>query len=203
MDADFRVACPQNPSSVVIIGAGAAGAACADMLRTKGYVGPITLVGEEQPSPVDRPNLSKDYLAGSAPEEWIPLRTPDYYQSIGVDLVAGNPAIRICPEEQKIALKDGRTLPYGVLLLATGAEPRSLPIVGSDLPHVHRLRTLADSKAIIARAQQVRNCVVIGSSFIGAGGRGLPSKARVRGYCHQSGFRAARKRLGRGTGPLR
>lgn len=99
MEVDFRVACPQNPSSVVIIGAGAAGAACADMLRTKRYVGPITLAGEEQPSPVDRPNLSKDYLAGSAPEEWIPLRTPDYYQSIRVDLVTGNPAVRIRPGE--------------------------------------------------------------------------------------------------------
>jgi len=167
IEADFRVACPQNPSSVVIIGAGAAGAACADMLRTKGYAGPITLVGEEQPSPVDRPNLSKDYLAGSAPEEWIALRTPDHYQSIRVDLVTGNPAVRIRADERKVSLRDGRTLTYGALLLATGAEPRSLPIVGSNLPHVHRLRTLADSKAIIAKAQQVRNCAVIGSSFIG------------------------------------
>jgi nitrite reductase/ring-hydroxylating ferredoxin subunit len=76
-EADFHVPCPRNPSSVVIVGAGAAGAACADMLRRKGYAGPVTLVSDEQPSPVDRPNLSKDYLAGSAPEEWIPLRTPD------------------------------------------------------------------------------------------------------------------------------
>jgi len=111
------------------------------MLRTKGYAGPVTLVADEQPSPVDRPNLSKDYLAGSAPEEWIPLRTPDYYQSIQVDLVAGNPAIRIRPGEHKVSLRDGRTLDYGALLLATGAEPRSLSINGSDLPHVFRLRT--------------------------------------------------------------
>jgi NADPH-dependent 2,4-dienoyl-CoA reductase/sulfur reductase-like enzyme/nitrite reductase/ring-hydroxylating ferredoxin subunit len=166
-ESDFHVPCPRSPSSVVIIGAGAAGAACADMLRTKGYAGPVTLVGDEQPSPVDRPNLSKDYLAGSAPEEWIPLRTPEYYQSIKVDLVAGNPAIRIRPEEHKVSLRDGRTLEYGALLLSTGAEPRSLPIQGANLPHVFRLRTLADSKAIIARAQEARNCVVIGSSFIG------------------------------------
>src|ERR1700733_9353532 len=167
MEADFRVPCPRSPSSVVIIGAGAAGAACADMLRTKGYAGPVTLVADEQPSPVDRPNLSKDYLAGSAPEEWIPLRTPDYYQSIQVDFVAGNPAIRIRPDEHNVSLRDGRTLDYGALLLATGAEPRSLSIKGSDLPHVFRLRTLADGNAIIAKAQQARNCVVIGSSFIG------------------------------------
>jgi apoptosis-inducing factor 3 len=163
---DFHAACPRNPSSVVIIGAGAAGAACADMLRTKGYAGPVTLLSDEDPSPVDRPNLSKDYLAGSAPEEWIPLRTPDYYQSIHVDLITGNPAVRIRPGEHQVSLRDGRTLPYGALLIATGAEPRTLSIKGSHLPHVHCLRTLADSKAIIARAEQVRNCVVIGSSFI-------------------------------------
>ena len=166
-EVDFRVACPQNPSSIVIIGAGAAGAACADMLRTKGYRGPVTLVAKEQPSPVDRPNLSKDYLAGSAPEEWIPLRTPGYYRSIGVDLVMGNPAVRLHPEAHKVSLQDGRTLTYGALLLATGAEPRSLSIKGGNLPHVHCLRSLTDSKAIIAKAQQARSCVVIGSSFIG------------------------------------
>jgi apoptosis-inducing factor 3 len=167
METDFHVPCPLRPSSVVIIGAGAAGAACADMLRTKGYDGPVTLVSDEQPSPVDRPNLSKDYLAGSAPEEWIPLRNADYYQSIRVDFVTGDPAIRIRPGEHEVSLRNGRTLHYGALLLATGAEPRSLSIKGSNLPHVFRLRTLADSKAIIAQAQQTRNCVVIGSSFIG------------------------------------
>ena len=167
MESDFRVRCPKIPSSVVIIGAGAAGAACADMLRTKGYAGPVTLVADEQPSPVDRPNLSKDYLAGSAPEEWIPLRTPDHYQSIHVDEINGNPAIRIRPAEHKVSLRDGRTLDYGALLLATGAEPRSLSIPGSNLSHVFRLRTLADSNAIIAKAQRAGNCVVIGSSFIG------------------------------------
>jgi len=166
-DVDFRVTCPRSPSSVVVIGAGAAGAACVDMLRTKGYQGPVTLVADEQPSPVDRPNLSKDYLAGSAPEEWIPLRTPDYYQSNRVDLVTGNPAIRIVPAKHQVSLRDGRTLNYGALLLATGAEPRSLSIEGADKPHVHRLRTLTDSKAIIAQAQKAQKCVVIGSSFIG------------------------------------
>src|SRR5580704_159613 len=167
METNFHVPCPQSPSSVVIIGAGAAGAACADMLRTKGYAGPVTLVADEQPSPVDRPNLSKDYLAGSAPEEWIPLRTPDYYESIQVDLVAGNPEIPSSPDEHKVSLRDGRTLDYGALLLATGAEPRLLSIKGSNLPHVLRLRSLADSNAIIAKARQARNCAVIGSSFIG------------------------------------
>ncbi len=165
--SDFRVACKVNPSSVVIVGAGAAGAACADMLRAKGYAGPVTLAGDEEPGPVDRPNLSKDFLAGTAGEDWIPLRTREYYESIQVDLVTDDPAIRIVPAEHQVSLRSGRTLNYGALLLATGAEPRSLPIEGADLPHVYRLRTLADSKAIIAKAQGARSCAVIGSGFIG------------------------------------
>jgi apoptosis-inducing factor 3 len=164
---DFRVTCPLNPSSVVIVGAGASGAACADMLRTKGYGGPITLAGDEEPGPVDRPNLSKDFLAGTANEDWIPLRTREYYESIQVELVSGDPAVRIRPADHQVLLRSGRTLGYGALLLATGAEPRSLSIEGADLPHVFRLRTLADSKAIIAKAQQARTCAVIGSGFIG------------------------------------
>ena len=166
-DVTFQVACPKNPESIVIIGAGAAGASCADMLRRKGYDGPIALVGDEEPGPVDRPNLSKDYLAGKAPEDWIPLRTPNYYQSIHVELVTTDAAVRIDPAARESTLRSGRVLPYGALLLATGAEPQSLPIEGARLPHVHRLRTLADSNAIIADSKRAKRCVVIGSSFIG------------------------------------
>jgi nitrite reductase/ring-hydroxylating ferredoxin subunit len=164
---DFRVACKLNPSSVVIVGAGAAGAACADMLRAKGYAGPVTLAGDEEPGPVDRPNLSKDFLAGTAGEDWISLRTREYYESIKVDLVTDDPAVSMSPAKHEVSLRSGRTLSYGALLLATGAEPRSLPIEGADLPHVYRLRTLADSKAIIAKAKGARSCAVIGSGFIG------------------------------------
>lgn len=166
-EVDFRVPHPTNPSSVVIIGAGAAGAACADMLRTKGYAGPITLVGDEEPGPVDRPNLSKDYLAGTASEDWIPLRTREYYKSVRIDLTTDDPAAGIDPAGHVVTLRSGRTLSYGTLLLATGAEPRLLSIEGARGPHVYCLRTLADSKAIIARSQEAKSCVVIGSSFIG------------------------------------
>jgi NADPH-dependent 2,4-dienoyl-CoA reductase/sulfur reductase-like enzyme/nitrite reductase/ring-hydroxylating ferredoxin subunit len=165
--ADFRAACSLNPSSVVIVGAGAGGAACADMLRAKGYAGPVTLAGDEEPGPVDRPSLSKDFLAGTAGENWISLRTREYYEKIKVDLVTYDPAVRVSPTEHQVSLRSGRTLRYGALLLATGAEPRSLPIEGADLPHVYRLRTLADSKAIIGKAQGARSCAVIGAGFIG------------------------------------
>jgi NADPH-dependent 2,4-dienoyl-CoA reductase/sulfur reductase-like enzyme/nitrite reductase/ring-hydroxylating ferredoxin subunit len=157
----------RSPSSVVIVGAGAAGAACADKLRAKGYEGPITLVGDEEPGPVDRPNLSKDYLAGTAPEEWIPLRSRADYEAIRVELVTADPAVGIDTARRKVTLRSGRELDYGALLLATGAQARSLPVEGAGLPHVFRLRTLADSRAIIARAAQAKRVAVIGSSFIG------------------------------------
>jgi len=166
-ETDFRTTCPLNPSSVVIVGAGAAGNACAEMLRTKGYSGPITLAGNEPPGPVDRPNLSKDYLAGNAPDEWIPLRPPDYYAEKKIDLILNDPVAKIQAKEQTVSLKSGRTLSYGALLLATGAEPRTLPIPGADQSHVFLLRTLADSNAIIEKAKQGGRCAIIGSSFIG------------------------------------
>jgi len=166
-ETNARVPLGRAPASIVIVGAGAAGAACADMLRAKGYEGPVTLVGDEEPGPVDRPNLSKDYLAGNAPEEWIPLRTREYYESIHVELLTDDPADHIDTANRTATLRSGRALNYGALLLATGAEPRSLPIEGADLSHVFKLRTLADSKAIIARASQVKQAVVIGASFIG------------------------------------
>jgi NADPH-dependent 2,4-dienoyl-CoA reductase/sulfur reductase-like enzyme/nitrite reductase/ring-hydroxylating ferredoxin subunit len=155
------------PASIVIVGAGPAGAACAEALRRRGYAGAVTLVGDEPPGPVDRPNLSKDYLAGAAPEEWIPLRGPEFYAEQKIDFLLGDPAARIDPAGRTVTLASGKTLPFGALVLATGAEPRRLTIPGADRPHVHLLRTLADSRAIIARAAASKRAVVVGASFIG------------------------------------
>jgi NADPH-dependent 2,4-dienoyl-CoA reductase/sulfur reductase-like enzyme/nitrite reductase/ring-hydroxylating ferredoxin subunit len=157
----------QAPDSVVIVGAGPAGAACAETLRRLGYEGPVTLVGAEPPGPVDRPNLSKDYLAGNAPEEWIPLRTPPFYARQRIEFIPEDPASRLDLGARRVTLASGRALSYGVLVLATGAEARRLTIPGADRPHVLVLRTLADSRAIIARAVDARRAVVIGASFIG------------------------------------
>jgi NADPH-dependent 2,4-dienoyl-CoA reductase/sulfur reductase-like enzyme/nitrite reductase/ring-hydroxylating ferredoxin subunit len=155
------------PRSVVVLGAGAAGAAAVEALRREGYRGPLTLVGDEAPGPVDRPNLSKDYLAGTAPEEWIPLRGPEFYAELGVELVLGDRATRLDPKARRVTLESGRVLEFGACLLATGARPRTLDVPGADLPHVHVLRTLADSRAIIEAVAGKRRVVVIGASFIG------------------------------------
>src|SRR5262249_7648300 len=153
----------KSPESVVIVGSGAAGAACAEGLRREGYAGPITLVGLE--APVDRPNLSKDYLAGNAPEEWIPLRTEDFYREQNIALVTGDAAESLHTKARAVRLKSGKSLNYGALVYAMGAEPIRLNLDGATLPHVHTLRTLADSRAIIAAAKSAKRAVVIGASF--------------------------------------
>jgi len=129
-----------SPASVVIIGAGAAGGAAAEMLRREGYDGSVTLIGADESLPYDRPNLSKDYLAGNAPEEWIPLRPPEFYREQKIDALTNTTVTSIDPKAKQVTLSDGRSLGYGALLLATGAQPVHLTIPGADLPHVFYLR---------------------------------------------------------------
>jgi apoptosis-inducing factor 3 len=155
------------PASVVIVGAGAAGSAAAEMLRREGYDGPVTLIGADEFLPYDRPNLSKDYLAGTAPEEWIPLRSADFYREQNIDTLTRVAVQTIDAKTKQVTLSDGRSLGYGALLLATGARPIRLAIPGDDLPHVCYLRTLTDSRRIIEKAKDAKRAVVIGASFIG------------------------------------
>jgi NADPH-dependent 2,4-dienoyl-CoA reductase/sulfur reductase-like enzyme/nitrite reductase/ring-hydroxylating ferredoxin subunit len=156
----------QGPSSVVIVGAGAAGSAAAEMLRRQGYAGPVTLIDPEEAAPYDRPNLSKDYLAGNAPEEWIPLRPEGFYEEHDIQVVSARvTALQV--DERTVTLANGAKLEYGALLLATGATPVALDIPGADRAHVHLLRSLESSRAIVARADAAKRAVVIGSSFIG------------------------------------
>ena len=155
------------PASVAIIGGGAAGLAAAEALRGEGYPGAVILMSADPSPPCDRPNLSKDYLAGTAEADWIPLRPPEFYTKHHIDLQLRTPVTAIEPGAHAVQLADGNRVTYGALLLATGAEPIRLDIPGASLPHVHLLRTLADSNALIARAETVRRCVVVGASFIG------------------------------------
>ena len=154
------------PQRVVIVGAGAAGSAAAEMLRRCGYTGSVTMVDAEQKSPYDRPNLSKDYLAGNAPPEWIPLRPDGFYEEHGIAVVRAR-ATRLDTARKSLELDGHEPIPYDALILATGADPIHLGLPGEDNPRVHYLRSLADSDAIIAAAKSAKRVVVIGASFIG------------------------------------
>src|SRR3984957_4829116 len=155
------------PGRIVIVGGGAAGFAAAEMLRRQEYRGSIVMLSSEAAAPVDRPNLSKDFLAGSAPEDWMPLRPDSFYAESNIDIRLSSEVSAIDARARQVSLAAGGVIPYDRLLLATGAEPVRLPIPGADQPHVHILRTLADSRAIITSAGGARRAIVIGASFIG------------------------------------
>ena len=155
------------PKRIVIVGGGAAGFAAAEMLRREQFDGDITMLSSDAAPPVDRPNLSKDYLAGSAPEDWLPLRPDSFYAESHIDLHLAADVGSVDAKARQVTLAGGKTLPYDRLLLATGAEPVRLPIPGADQPHVRTLRSLSDCRAIIDAAKGAKRAVVIGASFIG------------------------------------
>ncbi len=162
---------PPQPSaetavkSVGIVGAGVAGNAAAEMLRHEGFTGTITMIGAEETVTIDRPNLSKDYLAGTAPEEWMPLRDEVYYHAQNIEVLTGRRVAQLDATTKTLTLDDWSQHTFDAILLATGSEPVRLSPPGGV--RVHILRTLSDSRAIIAEAQKGKRAVVIGASFIG------------------------------------
>jgi len=157
---------PQPPASVLIIGGGGAGLAAADTLRREGYDGPVTIISADDFAPYDRPNLSKDYLAGTAPDDWIPLRSPDYYADRHIDLVLKSRASSVDVRQKRVQVENGKAYDFGALLLATGADPVELPIPGASGSQVYYLRTFADSRALAHKAESAEEVVIVGASFI-------------------------------------
>ena len=155
------------PDKIVIVGGGAAGFAAAEMLRRREFRGSIVMLSSDAAAPVDRPNLSKDYLAGSAPEDWIALSPDSFYDEAGIDLHLNTEVAGIDTKARHVVTASGAKVAYDRLLLATGAEPVRLSIPGADQPHVRTLRSLADCRAIIDAAKGTRRALVIGASFIG------------------------------------
>jgi NADPH-dependent 2,4-dienoyl-CoA reductase/sulfur reductase-like enzyme len=137
------------------------------MLRREGYTGPVTMVSADSDAPVDRPNLSKDYLAGEAQEDWIPMWPPETYKARRIDLLLERRVTAIDPQSHTLLLDDGSRREFGALLIATGADPVHLPIPGADPSQVLYLRSFADSRAIVERTKTAKRVVVVGASFIG------------------------------------
>jgi NADPH-dependent 2,4-dienoyl-CoA reductase/sulfur reductase-like enzyme/nitrite reductase/ring-hydroxylating ferredoxin subunit len=154
-------------NAIVIVGGGAAGFAAAQRLRDLGYVGALTLVSDDASAPYDRPNLSKDYLAGDAQADWMPLKDEAFYKDNNIDLRLGVRATALDTKARRLTLESGETLGYDRLLLATGAAPNRPDLPGLDASRVHVLRTQADADALIAAAQGAKTATIIGASFIG------------------------------------
>ena len=156
-----------HPTSVTILGGGAAGLAAADMLRREGYSDRVTIISADDSAPYDRPNLSKDFLTGSAPAEWMPLRSPQYYSERKIALLLGTTAESIDIRQRRIHLANGRQHDFDALLLATGADPVRLDIPATGGARLFYLRSFNDSGAIAAAAASAKRVVVVGASFIG------------------------------------
>ena len=155
------------PKSVVIVGGGAAGNAAAEALRHEGYSGLLTILSADETLPCDRPKLSKAYLTGAASDASTLLRSAEFYAQHDINLRLGARVAAIDTARRRVQLADGGCHNYDTLLPATGAEPVHLDIPGADLPNVHYLRTLTDSRALVAKALVAKRAVVIGASFIG------------------------------------
>jgi len=156
-----------DPERIVVIGGGAAGFAAAKRLRDLGYEGALSMLSADDAAPCDRPNLSKDYLAGTAPEDWIPLQAPGFYAEHDIDLRLGCDVAAIDANARQVSTTSGERIAYDTLLLATGAEPRRLSLPGFDQPNVFALRSLADARAIIAASATANSVALVGAGFIG------------------------------------
>ena len=187
---------------MVIVGAGQAGVQTAEALRAGGYVGAITLLGDEPHGPYHRPPLSKAWLAGEIDADQLVMRAPEMLARKQIELRTGVRVDAIDRAAKTLTLSDGSTLPYVGLVLATGSTPRALTIPGATAPNVLALRSRDDASAIaaelqdcIARGQPV---VVIGGGFIGLE---VAATARKKGAA-VTVLEAAPRLLGRVLAPM-
>jgi NADPH-dependent 2,4-dienoyl-CoA reductase/sulfur reductase-like enzyme len=155
-----------TPDSILVVGAGLAGARCAETLRAEGYDGKLVVVGDELLPPYERPALSKEYLAGTKAEHELLLRAPSAWAEQEIELRLGERVVRADPAHRTATTARGEELGWDALVLATGARPRQLPFPAP--PGVHTLRTVVDARAIRAALVPEAHLVVVGGGFVGA-----------------------------------
>jgi NADPH-dependent 2,4-dienoyl-CoA reductase/sulfur reductase-like enzyme/nitrite reductase/ring-hydroxylating ferredoxin subunit len=158
---------PSDESNFIIIGGGASGNAASQALREAGYKGKITIITQEARTPYDRPNLSKAYLSGEAPSEWMPLRDKELFKNYNINFLFSHKVEEVNIDKKEICLDDDRILKYDKVLLATGGIPQKLNIPGSDFKNIFYLRSFDDCDRIIEAVKNISKVVVIGASFIG------------------------------------
>lgn len=161
-----RAAAADN-RTFVIIGAGAAGNAAAETLRKEGFAGVILLITAEAHGPYDRPTLSKEFLAGKAKSELLPLRSPAFYERHGIELITKRRVVALDPAGHTISFADGGTLAYDRALCATGGVPRGLDVPGSDLDGLFMLRSMKEADAIAKALADAESVAIVGAGFMG------------------------------------
>ena len=181
---------PADVSRVLIVGAGVAGNAAAEMLRRRGFTGTISMIGADAAGPYDRPNLSKDYLAGTAQEDWLPLHSSSFYKRHEIELLTSTRVKSIDVSARKATLENGEVRDYDRLLLCTGADPIALKVPGAEQKHVFYLRTLADTHAIIAATSRREARRRHRRELHRPRGRGIAAHARARRHRRRAGHRA-------------
>lgn len=154
-------------SRIVVIGGGQAGAQALQSLRSGGYAGALTLVGDEPALPYQRPPLSKAYMKGEMTEERLYFRPAPWYQDQDIEVILSTPVKNIDRTHRKVELAHGGHLDYDALIIATGSRPRALPLKGATLHGVHDLRDLSDVERIRPNMIEGRKMVIIGAGYIG------------------------------------
>ena len=157
-----------SEQTFIIVGASLTGAKAAEELRERGFDGRVLLIGAEPERPYERPPLTKDYLRGESPRAKAYVHEESFYAQHQIELVTGATVTAIDPAASKVTLADGRELGFDRLLLATGAEPRRIPVSGADLDGVYYLRTLADCDVLRERLDAGGHAVVVGAGWIGS-----------------------------------
>ncbi|GAA0540144.1 3-phenylpropionate/trans-cinnamate dioxygenase ferredoxin reductase subunit [Rhizomicrobium palustre] len=157
----------ENIPPIIIIGAGQAGAQAVISLRAEGFLGPITMIGDEAYAPYQRPPLSKAYLMGKFERARLFLKSDSFYEEAGCNLILNASATAIDRAAKTVTLSDGRVLPYGQILIATGTRIRPIPCPGAELGGLFYLRSIADVDALQTAFHPGKKLVVIGGGFIG------------------------------------
>ncbi|MDY7003931.1 MAG: FAD-dependent oxidoreductase [Cyanobacteriota bacterium] len=151
----------------VILGTGVAGLNAAETLRKEGFQGRVVMITASEKLPYDRTMLSKAYLQGETSENALPLRSEEFYQEHDIEILSNTRVTRVDAKTKSIPLTDSQTIEYDALLLATGCKAAKLDVPGAELENIFTLRDHQDAEKIVDAAENAKNAVIIGSSFIG------------------------------------